>query len=154
MTESNNRKLEELQAETIAKEKIALAMYGGSAAFSIACLLALISMNNDSWLATLSACFFAISTISYTLIVILKYRVIHKTKDLHIAHVILGEKYGEAPAKIGLCCLSLGFLSLMLIYSIVLFVVALTTIILAFKQLGKFNNKMSATIGARQTVKK
>lgn len=145
--------LEKLQTETIEQEKIILAIYGGLAAFSTTCLLVLTTMQNNSWIVITSSSLFAVSLISFSLIVFTKYHVLHKNKDIHIGHVFASEDAAKQPRKIGILSLIMGFLLLMLHISYITCLVALFTIIIASKHFFKFKKELNSMLGAREALR-
>lgn len=149
-----NPKLEELQEDTIEKEKIVLAIHAGLAAFSITCLLRLITLPSDSMLVIFASCLFTISSICFLLIVLSKYHVFHKTKDMHIGHVIVSEDSAKHPQIIGTVCLALGFLSILLYVSVLTFLVGVVALVIAAKHHSRFKTEMNKMIGAREAVKR
>lgn len=145
--------MEQLQAEGIEKEKIVLAIYAGMAAFSITCLLRLITLPNESILIIIASCFFTISAISYSLIVLSKYHVLLKAKDMHIGHIIVSQDSSEHPRIIGLFCITLGFLVVLLYISVITFIVGIISLVFAVKHHNKFVTEMKKMIGAREALK-
>jgi protein-S-isoprenylcysteine O-methyltransferase Ste14 len=146
------KQLEELQAETIEQEKIVLAIYAALGAFSLTCLLRLVTLPSDSILVIIASCLFSVSAISFLLIVISMQSVLHKNKDMHIGHVLAASDSAEHPRFIGITCLSLGFLTVLLYISIITFVVGLVAFILAQKHHEKFIEKMDTYAGAREAL--
>lgn len=147
------KELEELQAETINKEKVMLAIYATLAAFSITCLLRLVTLPSDSTLVIIASCFFTVSSMSYLLIVLSIQHVLYKNKDLHIGHIWTYSDSAKHPRILGFVCITIGFLLLLLYISFVTFFVGLVSLALANHHHRKFVEEMSTFSPARDALK-
>jgi len=144
--------LEELQKETSDKENIVLAMHAGLAAFSLACLLRLITLPSESILVVIASCMFVTSLISFLLIVLSKHHVLHQAKEMHIGHVIVSEDSAKYPQVIGVTCLVFGFLLMLLYISYFTFATGLIALFFAGKHHNNFKVKMDKMMGARKAA--
>jgi hypothetical protein len=147
------KQLEELQAETIEKEKIVLAIYVALAAFSLTCLLRLVTLPSDSILVIAASCLFSVSAISFLQIIISMQTVLHKNKDLHIGHVLAASNSAKYPRFIGITCLTCGVLSILLYISVLTFIVGLVAFIFSQRHHEKFVIEIGSLSGAREALK-
>ena len=150
----SKEKLETLQGELVEKEKIALAVYAGLAAFSSACLLRLITIPSESWVIIASTCFFLISTTSFVSMVLSKYHVLHIAKGLHIGHVIVWEDSTKHTQTIGWFSFVLGFLLMLFNYSVITFLIGVASLALASKHHMKFKKELDTMTDVREVVEK
>ena len=147
------KQLEALQTETIEKEKIVLAIYGALAAFSLTCLLRLVTLPHDSILVIIASCLFSVSAISFLQIVVSMQTVLHQNKDLHIGHVFAASDSAKHPRLIGIISLSFGILTILLYISVITFMVGLVAFILAQKHHQNFVAEMGSFASAREALK-
>ncbi|MGB1799379.1 MAG: hypothetical protein ACPHLK_00965 [Gammaproteobacteria bacterium] len=146
----DSKEVEELQEETREKERIVLAMNAGLAGFSVACLFLVLTLDSSMFSVLLASCLLTASTACFSIIVLSKYHILHKTKDMHIGHVIVSEDSAEKPQKIGAICLAFGFLCILFSFSFITFLVGLVAFILASKQHNKFVSDSNGMVGFRE----